>query len=366
MAEELNIIHIDTEKYWRGGQQQAFYLHKGLIKRDIKSLLICNLNSELKNKCENSNLPFAEISMFGEADLIAAYKISKICRKNKFNILHAHSAHSLSIAIMVKYFCPNVKLIGVRRVDFSVNKNYLSKLKYNSKKIDKIICISEFIKTVLLKDGINSDKLVTVRSGVDINKFNKIKPSKDFREKLDVKSDEILLGSIAAFAGHKDIPNLLRAFKIVSEKLDNVKLCLVGDGKLKDEIKQLIDELYLVKKVILPGYQQNVGEYLKSFDIFVLSSKKEGLGTSIIDALAVGLPVVATRAGGIPELIENNTNGVLVDIKNSNLLAGAIIELASDKNKMTELGNNAKQSAKKFSIDETINKNINEYKKLIY
>lgn len=365
MAEELNILHIDTEKYWRGGQQQAFYLHQGLIKKNIKSLLVCNLNSELKNKCENNNLPFVEISMFGEADIIAAYKISKICRKNKINILHAHSAHSLSIAIMVKYFYTSVKLIGVRRVDFSVNKNFLSKLKYNSKKIDKIICISEFIKKVLIKDGINADKLITVRSGVDINKFNDIELPKNFREKLCVRSDEVLLGSVAAFAGHKDIPNLIRAFKIVSEKLNNVKLCLVGDGKLNDTIKQLIDELGLSDKVILTGYQQNVGEYLKSFDIFVLSSKKEGLGTSIIDALAVGLPVVATRAGGIPELIEHNSNGVLVDIKNSSLLAKAVIELVSDKNKMAELGNNAKQSAMKFSIDETIKKNINEYGKLV-
>ncbi len=146
-------------------------------------------------------------------------KIAQFCKINKMAILQAHSAHALSIGLLVKLFIPSLILIGVRRVDFSIGKNKLSKLKYNTKLVNSIICISDFIKSVLIKDGVDINKLVTIRSGVDINKFKSVIPSESFRKNLGVNENELLIGTVAAFAGHKDYPNLLRAFAIVIEKL---------------------------------------------------------------------------------------------------------------------------------------------------
>lgn len=362
---ELNILHIDSEKSWRGGQQQVFYLHKGLIEQGINSLLLCNKNAEILKRCKSANLPCYEQSMLGEIDIFAAYKISQLCKKNRITIIQAHCAHALSIGLLVKLFLPSLILIGVRRVDFSIGKSIFSKLKYNNKKINSIICISDFIKSVLIKDGVDRNKLVTIRSGADINKFDAIKPSNNFRRNLGVESDQIMVGTIAAFAGHKDYPNLLRAFALVLENLPNTKLCIVGDGPLKNEIYNLSKELKLQNNIIFSGFVDNVGEYLKTFDIFVLASKKEGLGTSIIDALSVGLPIIATKAGGIPELIKNEGNGILVEPKDSNQLADAIIALIKNVDKRKKLSISAQKSAKKFSIEETVNQNIAEYNRLI-
>ena len=364
-TKKLNILHLDSEKSWRGGQQQAFYLHKELVKEGINSLFVSNKDAEILIRCKNDNLPFYEKSMFGELDIISAYKLSKLCRRNNITILHAHSAHSLSIGLFIKLFYPSLILIGVRRVDFSIGKNIFSRVKYNSKKINRIICISDFIRTVLIKDGISEDKLITIRSGVDINKFDKVFPSEKFRENLGVKPNEILIGTVAAFAGHKDYPNLLTAFAIVRKKLDNIKLCLVGDGPLKKEIEKIADQLGISKDVIFTNFVENVGEYLKAFNIFVLASRKEGLGTSLIDALSVGLPIIATNAGGIPELIKDDKNGILVEAKNNIKLAEAIINLINNPQKQKELSIAAKSSAQKFSIEETVRQNISEYKRLL-
>ena len=365
MPKQINILHLDTEKTWRGGQQQVFYLHKGLISEGIKSILVSNTGSEILDRCKEESLPHYTISMFGELDIFAAFKLSRLCKKENINILQAHSAHALSIGIFTKLFSPSLILIGVRRVDFSIGKSIFNKLKYNNGKVDKLICISDYIKKVLLKDGIPEEKLVTVRSGVDINKFDDIKPPENFRNNLGIKKDEYLIGTVAAFAGHKDYPNLLKAFSILRKRNPNIKLCIVGDGSLKKQVYDLANELNIFENIIFTGYVNNVGNYLKSFDVFVLASKKEGLGTSIIDALAIGCPVVTTRTGGIPELIENEENGILVDPKNPNLLADALGDLLSNSEKRSRLSIAAKESAKKYSIEQTVNQNISVYKSLI-
>jgi len=364
-AKKLNILHLDTEKYWRGGQQQVFYLHKLLVKKSIKSILVCNKSSELKKKCINEKLPYYEVNMRAEIDILSAYQIYKLCKKEKITIIHAHSAHALSIGLLIKLFSSSLILVGVRRVDFQIKKNLLSQIKYNSKKINKIVCISDFIKKVMIEDGIKEENLVTIRSGADIHKFDDVFPDNNLKDTLGISSNQIVLGTVAAFAGHKDYPNLLNAFRLVKDKIANVKLCVVGDGQLKPEMEQLAQDLQVDDHVIFTGFRENVGRYLKTFDIFVLASKKEGLGTSIIDALSVGLPVIATRTGGIIEVIENDVNGILVEPKNSDLLAETIIELIEDKEKRNRLSCEAIASAQNFSIENNVEKNISLYRDMM-
>lgn len=363
--EKLNILHIDPEKKWRGGQQQVYYLHEALVKKGFNSTLICNPSSELQKKCNSNNLPFKTILMLGEIDIISAIRISQFCRKNKISIIHSHSAHAITIGILVKLFYSKVKLIAVKRVDFPIKKNIFSKIKYNNKRIDKIVCISEFIKSVLINDGISEEKLLTIRSGVDISKFANVFPDSDFKVSLGVKKDSFLIGTVAAFAGHKDYPNLINSFREVKDKINNLTLCCIGDGPIFENIKKQAKDLNLEKDIIFTGFRIDIGIFLKSFDLFVLASKKEGLGTSLIDAMAVGLPIVSTNTGGIPELIKNGENGILVDPQNPTQLANAIIDLINNSDKRNKLSENSLRYANEFSIETTINKNISLYKSLI-
>ena len=360
----MKILHIDSEKYWRGGQQQVFYLHEGLVKRGINSLLVCDKDSELKKRCMEKNLPYHEINILGELDFLSAIKISRICKSNNIDIIQAHSAHSQTIAIFVKFLVSKLKLIAVRRVDFHINKNMLSKLKYGTKKIDRIVCISEFIKKVLLEDGVNKNKLITIRSGTNVNKFDDVNVDKIFQNSLKQNPNTILIGTIAAFAGHKDFPNLLKAFKLIKEKMPNTKLCIVGDGPLKYDIENLAKELSIYDDIIFAGFQSEIGKYLKTFDIFVLASKKEGLGTSIIDAMSVGLPIVATNTGGIPELIKSYHNGILVEPKDPDQLSSAVIEAISNNELRLKISENAKKDSANFSIEKNIDKYIELYNEL--
>ena len=361
----ISILHIDSEYGWRGGQQQAVYLFDGLIKRGFKTKFICQPNSKLSAYFKFNKLPFQEIRMRGEVDLISAYKIAKICKKQNYDIIHAHSAHALSIGILAKLFYPKIQIIAARRVDFHLRNNVFSKFKYRTNLVSKIVCISKGIEKILLEDRIAKEKLRVIHSGIDLHKFDGVNRLSDFRKIYNINENDIIVGTVAALVGHKDYPNLLKSAELVLSKKDNVTFVALGDGKNEKEIKELAANLDLKNKFIFLGYKSKVGEIIKNYDIFVISSKKEGLGTSILDAQSIGLPVIGTKTGGIPEAVYHNKNGLLVSPENHLELSQAIIKLVDNKKLRDKFSQEAKLSVKKFDIELTVEKNIRLYKECL-
>ncbi|MCH7819780.1 MAG: glycosyltransferase [Candidatus Marinimicrobia bacterium] len=363
--ESIRVLHIDTEKTWRGGQQQAAYLLQAMNEQDYCTTLVCQPKSPMESFCRDKAIPYMPLRMFGEIDLIAGFRIARICIKDNYNILHLHSGHALSIGLWAKLFFSKLKLIAVRRVDFHIKKNWFSQFKYKNQFLDKIVCISHGIEKILLEDGVPAQKLVTIHSGIDIHRFKKVLPSKHFRQKFGVPENNILVGTIAALAKHKDYPNLLKAAKIVIEKSSGITFFAVGDGHEKKNILALAYKLGLKDRFVFTGFREDIGNFLKTFDIFVLASKKEGMGTSLLDAQSVGLPVIACETGGIPEIIVHGKNGILVPPENEQKLANAILLLANNYKLRESLGQNAIETVTKFKIHKTVIKNIKLYKELL-
>ncbi len=363
-TKSLKILHIDTAKEWRGGQQQAVYLHRSLIEQGYSSDLACQPGSRYESYCIENQVPYFAVKMRGEYDFVSGWKIAGYCRKNRIHIIHAHSAHALAIGLWAKMFYSDIKLIAARRVDFSIRKNIFSVLKYNNSYLDKIICVSDNIKSVLVADGLPAHKITTVHSGIDQHKFDNIQVPDDFLQEWKIPDGNIIIGTVAAIVGHKDYPTLLKAARIVADSNPNVTFIALGGGTDEEKVKSEAKELGLGGKFIFAGFQKEVGLFLKSFDIFVLASKLEGLGTSILDAQSVGLPVIATKTGGIPEAVYDGVNGLLVPPQNPARLAEAILNLIDDEEKRKELGREALTTVENFDIRKTVEKTIMVYESL--
>lgn len=361
----LNILHIDTETEWRGGQQQVAYLFQGLLDKKINTSLVCQPSSQLADFCRAEDLHFYPVRMRGELDLLAAFKIARIAKRDNFNILHLHSAHAISVGLLTKLFFLESKLVGVRRVDFPIRKHILSRLKYKSRLMDRIVCISHGIRNVLIEDGVPSERIAMIRSGVDINKFNNASGKVNIRKRFTIPDNHILIGTVAAMVGHKDYPTLLHAASLVIRQVPEVTFLAVGHGPDSKIIKNLSGQLQLGDKFIFAGFQPDVGPFLKSFEIFVMASKLEGLGTSILDAQSVGLPVIATQTGGIPEIVKHNQSGLLVPPQDPEAMANAIIELINDQSKRIALGTKAKENVRSYSIANTIEETLQLYEELL-
>ena len=362
---KIRVLHIDAEKGWRGGQQQAVYLFEAMLREGYDSVFACKTESALHKYFKEKKLPHFTAAMRGEADLLSAFRIASFCRKHPINILHLHSAHSHSIGIAVKLFFPALKSVAVRRVDFRVGKNPLSRLKYRTGLVDRIVCISSEIKRVMIECGVAEEKLQVIRSGVDIHKFDGLTKNREIYRDYHIPEDHIVVGTVAALAGHKDYPNLLRAARIVIDSKKAVTFVAVGSGSDIKEMKKLHGELGLGDRFIFAGYQKNVGSFLKLFDIFVLASKTEGLGTSLLDAQSIGLPIVATSAGGIPEVVGDDDSGLLVPPRDHTRLAEAILALIDDESRRRKLGVNGLRSVREFDITKTVERNIDLYEELL-
>lgn len=364
MSKNLSVLHIDSERGWRGGQQQAVYLYENLLDKGLKTCFVCRNNSKLETYFKKKKLPFLSLPLANEFYIFSAFKIASFCKKNKYNILQLHSAHALAIGLIAKLFFRDLITIGVRRVDFSIKKNVFSQLKYRTHFLNQLVAISEKIKNVLINDGLACEKISVIRSGININKFNKSK-QENLKRELSIPSDYLVVGTVAALVGHKDYPNLLKAAKIVTERFDKVVFLAAGSGKNEAEIKELHKNLGLKNKFLFLGYRTDIGNILKNLDIFVLASKEEGLGTSTLDAMSVGLPIIGTDAGGIPEVIADNENGYIVPKRNPKKLAEAIINLLNDEQKRNVFSKNSLKIVREFDIQKNIDQNINLYKRLL-
>lgn len=360
-TDAIKVLHIDDAHGWRGGQQQAFYLIAEMHRQGFTTAIICQPNSSMAEKCREASIPFHCIRMHNELDIFAAIKIARHCKTHGYSIIHAHSAHALSLGIFAKLLHRQLKLIASRRVDFSVRKSAFSVRKYSNRFVDKIICISEKIKKVLLEDGLPEEKLIKIYSGVELNKYRRVKSDTNFRGRWNIPENHFLVGTVAALVGHKDYPTLLNAAKYVIEENNKVTFLAVGSGKDEAKIRQLAEELNLEKRFIFTGYQAEVGNFLCEFDLFVAASRKEGLGTSVLDALALGIPIVGTQAGGIPESVQDGVNGLLVPKQNSKALAEAILTLAEQPELRSKFAENAPHSVEKFSIKNTVEQTLQLY-----
>lgn len=325
MAEK--ILHIDSESGWRGGEAQVLQLCIGLKTLDYDPLLVVSPQSALETQASRANLDIVPLKMRSEYNVRTILSLRRLIKHEGIALCHAHTAHAHSLAWGATARTLAVPVVVSRRVDFSVGRNYFSRLKYQSPRV-YFIAISHGVKQVLLKGGILEERIFVVPSGIDAGKFrDEVRTRQDFCKEFNLSPDTVIVGNIAHLADHKGQRYLVEAVPEVLGKCPNAVFFIVGEGDERPALEQLISKLDLRSKVILTGFREDIGYFLRAFDVFVLSSHLEGLCTSLLDALLMEVPVVATRTGGVPEIIEDNVTGLLVEVRNPHALAEGIIRL---------------------------------------
>lgn len=362
----MKILHLDSEKTWRGGQAQVFYLACGLKERGHQIAIACPEEGPLFRKCRLAGLITYPVKMRGEWDIASAWQIARLIRKEKPQIIHIHSAaaHTLAQIAWIFRFSSRPKVVLSRRVDFHIRKNPISYVKYRFR-IERIVAVSSGVKQVLIEDGLANEKITVIHDGIDLRRFETMGKADYLYQELGLDPTQPVVGIIAALAGHKDHRNFLKAASIVSSYLPRVQYLVVGEGDLRRDLEILSKELSLEDKIKFLGFREDVMQILTILDLFVLSSYLEGLCTSLLDAQAAGVPVVATKTGGVPEIIKDGVNGLLVPPRDSKSLAEAIIRLLKDKLLAKQMSSSGKEMVKGFSKEVMISETERVYNELM-
>lgn len=333
----MRIVHLNSERGWRGGEAQLFLLAKDLRKRKHEQWIVGHSDGSLLEEAHKNEFHTYGLNLSFEFDPVSIWKLASILKKHKIEVLHMHTPRSVTIGGIASKIA-NVKVnIISRRVDFSLRNNLLRKIKYQWG-VDRIIAISHAINRILISDGIRPEMIDVIQDGIDLNRFYSRNSRLAFRNEIGVSEKTPLMGMIAHFADHKGHRYLIEAVEILVRKIPDVHFVLVGEGELKDAIQLQTQKLGLEDKITFTGFRNDIPNILASLDLFVLSSHLEGLCTSLMDAMAMSLPIVATCAGGIPEVVEDGVTGLLVKEKNPEKLAAALTRMIQDESLRVQYG----------------------------
>ncbi len=286
--------------------------------------------------------------------------------KEKPDVILSFMEYPNIINVLFKYIFPfqNIKrVISVHTyLSMFLKDNFLVKTlcKVFYKKADKVIAVSKGCANDLNKRfGVPADKVIAIYNPLDFKNIDKLK-NEEIQDHW-FKNDNpkiIAVGSLQKVKGHD---YLLRAFKIVRENEINANLIILGEGKERDNIKNLAKDLKIEDHVMLPGFKENPYKYLKNSSVFVLSSIYEGFPNVLIEAMVCSVPVIATRCpSGPEEIITDGVNGLLVPIKDEKALAEAMIDLLKDKNKSERLAKEGRKRVEDFDVKKI----VKEYEKV--
>jgi glycosyltransferase involved in cell wall biosynthesis len=337
----------------------------GLRARGHRAVLIAHPEGELYRRAREGP-DLVPLAPMNEVDLATAWKLSRIVRQWKPAIVHAHDPHAVAMTSLALSFSaptPRPKIVASRRVDFHLQGNAFSQWKY--RQVDGFIAASNAIRDILVHDGIPSGRIEVVHDGIDVGKIEH-RPAADLHAEYWLPHGVPVIVNVGALVAHKGQKFLIDAMPAILREVPEAHLVIFGEGELRATLERQVKHLSLEKHVLLPGFREDVLSLMKSSDLFVMSSITEGLGSAVLDAMAMGLAVVGTRAGGIPEAVVPGETGELVEPGDARSLAAAVIKLLKDRALRSTYGEAGRERvAEHFGVDRLVEGTLAAYQKFV-
>lgn len=357
----MRILHIDTERGWRGGERQTLWLAQSLQRRGHGSVVAARPNEPLAERARGAGLEVVPCSPSFEADPVAVLGLRRRLRELRIDVVHAHTGHAVGLGALAT-LGTMVKLVVSRRVDFPLRRNAGTRWKYG--RAAAIIAISNAVADVLIRSGVAENRIAVIPDGVDMQRTI-ARATPETLLSLGVRSGAPLVVQVAQLVPHKDPLNFVRAIAAVRERVPLLQALLVGDGPLRVEVADAIRTLRLEGTLHATGYRQDADALLAAADVVVLSSREEGMGSVLLDSLFLGKPIAATRAGGIPEVISHEMTGLLSPVSDSAALGANVASLLEDRGLATRLATAARARADSFSMERLTDRTLTVYERVL-
>ena len=334
--DSLRILHINPEMAWGGGENQLHYLISALKHRGHFQTLVCQPGSILSTRLAQEGSPIETIRMRNELSILGIKHLRRIFRKGQFDVVHFHTARAHMLGALATWPPDPPIRIATRRMEHRTGGLLKALFLYNWL-TDTTVAISQSVRHALLQVGVRDHKLRIIHDGVDISRFEDHVPQQ-WRQKLGIEENAPVVGFIGSLIKKKGIEFLLQAGPQILEKHPYCRFLLIGTGPLQSQLEQLATSLEIRHSVIFAGPQTDIPSILAAMDIFVLPSLQEGLGVSVLEAMAAGKPIVASRVGGLPESVLQGETGFLVNPGDQDELARSLLGLLEDPGLRTRLG----------------------------
>jgi len=325
----LHIAHVNTELGFSGGERQLFLLLDGLREDGHSNLLICRPGGKAEAAARDAGFDVAPVPMANDFDIAAVVRLRALFRAHSPDLVHLHSGRATWLGGLAAKLA-GIPALTTRRMDRRVKRNLRNRLIYGPL-VRKAAAISTAVASCLREGGVAEDKIALIRSSIDPALLKPSALPRAVREAEGVSDDTRLLLLPASLDRRKGIDVLLEALALLAKEHGlRPALWIAGTGPEEGAIENGITRLGLSEQVRLLGQRRDVPDLLAACDLFVLPSRREGLGVAALEAMAAGKPVIASRVGGLGEAVVHEGTGLLVEPEDIAGLAEAIARLLDD------------------------------------
>jgi len=357
----MKVLHIETGMYLYGGGRQVVWLLHGLAARGVENLLLCPQGSAIAREDLPASVSVDDLPMRGDLDLAFIGRAGRRIARFAPDIVHLHSRRGADWLGAIAARRGGRPVVLSRRVT-NPEPGWLAPLKYRL--YDRVITISRAIAAELDRAGVPAEKVRVVHSAAPPPPRTTWERDRFLRE-FGLSDQDRVIGMAAQFIRRKGHADLLAALPEVLGERPRVQVLLFGQGPLQDEISEEIVDRGLADRVRAVGFRPDLDAFLGHLEVLVHPARDEGLGVILLQASAAGVPVVATPVGGIPEVIRDGENGVLVPPEDAPALAAALAWLLDDealRARLSETGPGI--IAAEFSVGAMVEGNLAVYREL--
>lgn len=363
----MRTLHVDTELAWRGGQRQVFLLLEGLVRRGVGVTLASPGKSPLFGSARSAGLPAVPLQARNDADLLAVFRLARLLRRERFDILHCHTGRAHGIALLSRRLVPvssQPKIVVSRRVAFT-SPSLLLRWKFAG--AERIVAVSQAVKQGLAAAGIDPARIAVVRDGIPLDDAAPDPVEREqVRRLFHLAPTDRLVLNVAHLSAEKGQTDLIAAAARIHAAAPDSRVAIVGGGKLRAKLEREAAAA-CDARILFAGFwpPERISSLLAAASVFVLPSRQEGLGSILLEAMAAGVPVVAASTGGIPEIVRDGSTGLLVPPGDPEALATAVLRLLADP----ELATRLTAAALKFvrregSVDRMVDATVFLYRDL--
>jgi glycosyltransferase involved in cell wall biosynthesis len=313
----------------------------------------------LRRRAEDWNAPLVSIPDRGPWDWRVVSRLLAVCRQEKIAIWHGHDYKSNALGLMLRRFWPMRLVTTVhgwvkhtRRTPLYYGIDRLSLRRY-----EVVISVSDDLYQNCLELGLNADRCRLIENGIDTRQFVRTRTQEEAKRLLGIPRDRLLVGAIGRLSTEKGFDQLIEVVDRLLAAGVDLELRIAGEGDQHAPLEDLIRRLHRQDRIHLIGFRNDTIPLFEAMDIFALSSLREGLPNVVLEAMAMGVPVVSTRVAGVPRLIEHEKNGLLVDVGDTNQLGSIIARLLADAALRGRLGEAGRRTVEaRYSFEQRMNR----------
>ena len=353
---------MDLGTGWRGGQRQILWMGEGLKRRGGRPIFALRPGAELAARAEASGIEVVHVDpTIAEIGPWTVLRLRQLITRERVDILHPQSGHTIALAALASAGT-RARIVFARRTTFPVRANIGTRLKYS--RADRIISVSRAGVDALVASGVDASRIDVIPSGIPLDELA-APASRETLGSFGVPEGAPLVVMVGALTDVKDPITFVRAVAVAKRRIPALQALLVGEGHLRAAVEAEARALEIDDAFHLTGFRADHDAFIAAGHVAALSSKLEGTPGVLLDALALGRPIAATAAGGVPEIVEHGVSGLLTSVGDPDLLGGSIARILLDPALAARLAAAARERARGFSIDATVERTIAAYERTL-